>query len=86
MVLSCFVINPDISLRSYVCGPVCWFIQWLVCPPVSPSFREIVEYEQSSMEQDGNYPWAMTHTIYELWVSQVYHLAQKYRLTYMAYL
>ena len=80
------MINPDISLRSCVCGSVCWFIQWLVCPPVGPSIREILKYAQSPMEQDGNYPLAMTHTIYELRVSQVYHLAQKYRLTCMAYL
>ena len=40
---SCFMINPHISFRSCVCGPVCWFVQWLVCLPISPSIREMVK-------------------------------------------
>ena len=41
MVSSYFLFHPHISVRSCVLGPVCWFVHWLVCPPVGPSIREI---------------------------------------------
>ena len=44
MVSSCFYMHSRISARGFVSWLACWFFQWLICPTISSSIREIVKH------------------------------------------